>query len=73
MGSVGNVSLGSGTDSSRAKNTRGCTSAIGTAERLAPGKIGVVAFSQEVDIGTDTYDEPRVLLRLGKLPPGLFE
>jgi hypothetical protein len=48
-------------------------SAIATAERLGPSRVGVVAFSQEVDIETDTYDDPRVLLRIGKLPPGLFE
>ena len=48
-------------------------SAIATAERLAPVRAGVVAFSQEVDIETDTYDEPRVILRLGTLPPGLFD
>jgi len=48
-------------------------SAISTAERLAPIRAGVVAFSQEVDIETDTYDEPRVLLRHGRLPSGLFE
>lgn len=48
-------------------------SAIATAERLAPSRAGVVAFSQEVDIQTDSYDEPRVLLRIGRLPSGLFE
>lgn len=48
-------------------------SAIATAERLAPIRAGVVAFSQEVDIETDTYDEPRVILKIGKLPPGLFD
>ena len=48
-------------------------SAIDTAERLGPSKAGVVAFSQEVDIETDTYDEPQVILKIGKLPPGLFE
>ena len=48
-------------------------SAIATAERLAPMRAGVVAFSQDVDIETDTYDTPRVLLEIGKLPPGLFE
>jgi hypothetical protein len=48
-------------------------SAIATAERLEPTRAGVVAFSQEVDIETDTYDEPKVLLKLGRLPPGLFE
>ncbi|MDB5563111.1 MAG: hypothetical protein JWN11_2529 [Hyphomicrobiales bacterium] len=48
-------------------------SAIATAERLGPSRAGVVAFSQEVDIETDTYDDPRVLLKIGNLPPGLFE
>lgn len=44
-----------------------------TAERLGPMRAGVVAFSQEVDIETDTYDRPIVLLEIGRLPPGLFE
>ena len=48
-------------------------SALATAERLAASKAGVVAFSQEVDVGTDTYDDPKVLFKAGKLPPGLFE
>nr|WP_295890134.1 hypothetical protein [uncultured Devosia sp.] len=47
--------------------------AMATAERLAPSRAGVIAFSQEVDVETDTYDEPRVLLRIGSLPPGLME
>jgi hypothetical protein len=48
-------------------------SAMLTAERLVASRAGVVAFSQEVDIETDTYDEPQVLFRTGQLPPGLFE
>ncbi len=48
-------------------------SAIATAERLAPVRAGVVAFSQEVDVETDTYDTPIVLLEIGRIPPGLFE
>jgi hypothetical protein len=47
--------------------------AISTAERLGPIRAGVVAFSQMVDIETDTYDTPVVLLEIGRLPPGLFE
>lgn len=47
--------------------------ALATAERLAPMRAGVVAFSQEVDIETDTYDRPLVLREIGQLPPGLFE
>ncbi|UXN72310.1 hypothetical protein N8D56_13075 [Devosia sp. A8/3-2] len=48
-------------------------SAIATAERLGPIRAGVVAFSREVDIETDAYDTPIVLLEIGRLPPGLFE
>ncbi|SEP65375.1 hypothetical protein SAMN05428969_0323 [Devosia sp. YR412] len=47
--------------------------AIATAERLGPMRAGVVAFSQEVDVETDTYDRPIVLLEIGRLPPGLFD
>lgn len=47
--------------------------AIATAERLAPMRTGVVAFSQAVDVETDAYDTPIVLLEIGRLPPGLFE
>jgi ketol-acid reductoisomerase len=47
--------------------------AISTAERLGPIRAGVVAFSQEVDVETDAYDTPVVLLELGRLPPGLFD
>ncbi|KFL26614.1 hypothetical protein JP74_12820 [Devosia sp. 17-2-E-8] len=47
--------------------------AMAMAERLAPTRAGVIAFSQEVDVETDAYDEPRILLKLGDLPPGLME
>ena len=47
--------------------------AIAAAERLAPNRAGVVAFSQEIDIQTDAYDTPVVLLEIGRIPPGLFE
>jgi hypothetical protein len=53
--------------------SKGSDKAIATAERLAPMRAGVLAFSQDVDVETDTYDEPRVLLRIGTLPPGLME
>ncbi|MEP7241406.1 MAG: hypothetical protein ABI697_11015 [Devosia sp.] len=55
------------------KSARSGEAAIELAERLGGTKAGAVAFSQEVDIGTDTYDEPRVLYRVGTLPRGLFE
>jgi hypothetical protein len=54
------------------KSARSGDAAIELAERLATLKSGVVAFSQEIDIDTDSYDEPRVLCRIGNLPKGLF-
>lgn len=53
-----------------AKTAEAC---IALAERMGEYKAGVFAFSQEVDIETDTYDRPIVLLEIGKIPPGLFE
>jgi len=55
------------------QRAKSAESAIATAERLAPTKAGVVAFSQEVDIETDSYDEPRVLFTTGTLPPELMD
>ncbi len=54
------------------KTARSGEAAMELAERLGGIKAGAVAFSQDVDIETDTYDEPRVLYRVGTLPPGLF-
>ena len=43
--------------------------ALRTAERLAPGKIGVVAFSSTGDPEMGDYDdEPLVIFRNGQLP-----
>jgi hypothetical protein len=55
------------------KTARSSEAAVELAERLGEAKAGAVAFSQEVDIETDTYDEPRLLYRVGTLPAGLFE
>ena len=55
------------------KPARSHEAAIELAERLGGLKAGAVAFSQEIDVGTDTYDDPRVLYRTGTLPRGLFE
>ena len=54
------------------KSARTGDAAVELAERLATLKSGVVAFSQEIDVETDSYDEPRVLCRIGNLPEGLF-
>ena len=47
--------------------------AVAAAERLAPSRVGVWAYSQNIDVETDSYDEPQVLIRLGTLPAGLAE
>lgn len=47
--------------------------AIVTAERMSMTRDGVIAFSQEVDVETDCYDEPIVLYRHGTLPPELMD
>ena len=54
------------------KSARSADAAIELAERLAASKAGVVAFSQDIDIDSESYDEPRVLCRIGNLPEGLF-
>jgi hypothetical protein len=60
-----------GRRSAQDREERRGSNGAGTAPRQRKG--GAVAFSREVDIETDTYDEPRVLSRVGSLPPGLFE
>jgi hypothetical protein len=46
------------------------TGALRTAERLAPSKLGVVAFSSTGDPEMGDYDdEPLVIFRNGRIPP----
>jgi hypothetical protein len=47
--------------------------AIAAAERMAGSRAGVWAYSAEIDVEADTYDDPKVLFRAGTLPPGLIE
>lgn len=47
--------------------------AIRAAERIAPSRAGVWAYSADVDVEADTYDEPKVLFKAGTLPPGLAD
>ncbi len=53
--------------------SRSAEAAIATAERLSMTRAGVVAFSQDVDVETDCYDEPVILFRKGILPAELTE
>lgn len=46
--------------------------AIAAAERIAGSRAGVWAYSAEVDVEADTYDDPKVLFSSGTLPPGLL-
>ena len=48
---------------------RSDTLQIGTAERLAPAKAGVVAFSTAGDAELGDYDdEPTIIFKTGQLP-----
>lgn len=47
--------------------------AISLAERIAPSRAGVWAYSADIDVETDTYDEPKLLFRNGTLPLGLID
>lgn len=55
------------------KTARSSDAAIAAAERLAPGRAGVWAYSANIDVETDSYDEPVELCRFGTLPAGLGE
>ncbi len=52
---------------------RSAEAAVAAAERIAPSRAGVWAYSADVDIEADTYDEPKVLFRAGTLPPGVAD
>jgi len=52
---------------------RSAEAAVSSAERIAPSRAGVWAYSADVDVEADTYDEPRVLFKAGTLPPGLAD
>lgn len=47
--------------------------AIAAAERMAPARAGVWAYSADVDVEADTYDEPKVLFKAGTLPAGVAD
>jgi hypothetical protein len=47
--------------------------AIAAAERIAAARSGVWAYSADVDVEADTYDEPRVLYKAGTLPAGVAD
>lgn len=47
--------------------------AIASAERMAPSRAGIWAYSADVDVEADTYDEPKVLFKAGTLPAGVAD
>ncbi len=44
-----------------------------SAERLAPLRLGVVAYSAAADIELGDYDDPVVIFKAGQLPPPFDE
>ena len=61
----------------RAEPQVGCkdaAEALRKAERLAPLRLGVVAFAASADVEMGDYDEnPVVLFKAGRLPPPFDE
>jgi hypothetical protein len=55
------------------EKVRSPEAAITKAERVAPSVAGVWAYSQDIDVETDTYDDPKVLFKTGVLPTGLAD
>ena len=43
------------------------------AERLAPLRLGVVAFSAAADVELGDYDDPALIFKSGRLPPPFDE
>jgi hypothetical protein len=61
----------------RAEQQVGCKTAEEArrkAERLAPLRLGVVAFAASADVEMGDYDEnPEILFKAGRLPPPFDE
>ncbi len=60
----------------RAEPQLGCKSAqeaLRRSERLAPLRLGVVAYEVSADTETGDYEEPIILFRSGQLPPPFAE
>ncbi|WIY51533.1 hypothetical protein O9Z70_08495 [Devosia sp. YIM 151766] len=55
------------------QQVKSAEAAIATAERIAPSRAGVWAYSADVDVEADTYDEPQVLFKAGILPAGVAD
>jgi len=55
------------------QSARSAEAAIASAERIAPSRAGVWAYSADVDVEADTYDEPKVLFKAGTLPQGVAD
>ena len=48
---------------------RDAEDAIERAQRLVDSRVGVVAYSIDVDAEVDYWGDPKVLFRTGELPP----
>lgn len=64
---------GRGLVADQQQSARSPEAAIAMAERMSTTRDGVVAFSQEIDVETDCYDEPVILFRKGTLPAELTD
>ena len=64
---------GRGLVADQQRSARSSEAAIAMAERMSATRDGVIAFSQDIDVETDCYDEPVILFRKGMLPAELME
>jgi hypothetical protein len=61
---------GAGLKAAPAIPAKTADAAIRMAEKMAPSKLGVVAYSSSGDPDTGDYDEePTILFKAGRLPP----
>lgn len=53
----------------QAQTVKSAQAAITLAERYIETRAGGFAYSQNIDIETDSYDEPVIIYRFGTIPP----
>ena len=64
------VGRGSGLKAEQPIGCKDAAEAARKAERMAPGREGVIAYSVSADVDMGDYDEtPTILFKAGRLPP----
>ncbi len=55
------------------EKARSPEAAIDKAKRLSESRAGVWAYQQDIDVETDTYDDPKALFKFGSIPDRLAD